>query len=125
MGLFSRVDSRQPRSSTISQPKNTIGQTIKMDLGLAPKNESYYAGLSGRQARSRAMAESSSSNKSDGGSGSAAPKKLTAAELRAQKKAADLARRKTEGQAARKKFEEKKGKSRIALRKRYMKLLNV
>lgn len=66
---YASVDARQPRSSTVSQPKNTVGQTIKMDLGLSPKNESYYADLPGRQERSRAMVEESLSNKSDDGPG--------------------------------------------------------
>ena len=53
------------------------------------------------------------------------PKGPTAAELEAQRKAAALAKRKAEGQKVRKKFEKEKGERRIALRKRYMKLLKL
>ena len=66
---YAAVDAQQPRGSANLQNKNTAGQTFKMDLGLAPKNERYYADLPDRQARSRAAAEAASSNNSDDGPG--------------------------------------------------------
>ena len=109
---------------------NSIGTTISMDLGLQPKNQAYYGAMPGRRAMAaKHAAAMGPSNKSDDGPGlsSAASRarKLTAAELRAQRKAAELAKRRTEGQAARKEFEKKKGERTLALRKRYMMLLNV
>ena len=78
---YASVDAQQPRGSANLQNKNTAGQTFKMDLGLAPKNERYYADLPDRQARSRAAAEAASSNKSDDGPGlsSAAPTAVSSA----------------------------------------------
>ena len=50
-----------PRGSTMSAPRNTAAQDLKMDLGLTPKNDVYYRDLNERTERSRAMMESMTS----------------------------------------------------------------
>ena len=88
-----------------------------MDFGGKPKNEVYYRDLAERRRRSQEavaqMMRSASKDKS-----TPKPKGPSKAEI-------ELAKRKSEGQAARKKFEKEKGEKRIALRKRYMKLLKL
>jgi hypothetical protein len=102
-----------------SAPKNSMMDDIKMDLGIKPKNAAYYRDLPKRRKRSQEAAKISS------GGGSSTPKGPTAAELRAQRKAAALAERKRLGQVARKKFEKEKGERVAALRKKIATLLNV
>jgi len=107
-----------------SAPKNSTMDDIKMDLGIMPKNAAYYRDLPKRSKKSQeAMEKMMASNDKD--SSPSKPRGPTAEELEAQRKAAALAKRKAEGQKARKKFEKKKGERRIALRKRYMKLLKL
>lgn len=108
-----------------SAPKNSMMDDIKMDLGIKPKNAAYYRDLEKRSKKSQdAVKKMMASNNNDDSSPSR-PRGPTAAELEAQRKAAALAKRKAEGQKARKKFEKEKGERRIALRKRYMKLLKL
>lgn len=109
-----------------SAPTNSVIDDVQMDLGLKPKNAAYYRDLEKRSDRSTAMVEQMmASNDNDSSPSTSKPKGPTAAELEAQRKAKALAKRKAEGQKARKKFEKEKGERRIALRKRYMKLLKL
>lgn len=96
-----------------------------MDTGQMPRTSEYFARLPERQARSQAAMERMMASNDNDDSSSSATRGPTAAELEAQRKAEALAKRKAEGQAARKKFEKAKGERRIALRKRYMKLLKL
>ena len=107
-----------------SAPKNSMMDDIKMDLGIKPKNAAYYRDLPKRSKKSQEAVEKMMKSSSKD-SAPSKPKGPTAAELEAQRKAAALAKRKAEGQKVRKKFEKEKGERRIALRKRYMKLLKV
>lgn len=65
----SRSGGGSPRGSTMSAPKNTAVQNIKMDLGLEPKNDVYYRDITARGISSQAAMESMMSNKSDDGPG--------------------------------------------------------
>lgn len=51
-----------PRGSTMNQPANSVFTTLKMDLGLEPKNDVYERDLPERARRSRAIAEKNMAN---------------------------------------------------------------
>lgn len=97
---------------------------IQMGIGMVPKDQSYYSRTAATKARRAA------SNRTDYGNDDSpsratprpAPRPPTAAELKAQRKAAELAERKRLGQIARKKFEKEGGKR--AAKKRAL-LLNI
>lgn len=116
-------------SGIYKSPNSSVGSTVLMDIGLKPKTSSYYAEMSGRKAfHAKTMASMGPSNKSDDGPGlssAASRKQPTAAELAAQRKAEALEKRRVEGAASRKEFEKKKGERVLALRKRYLTLLNL
>lgn len=126
--FYGAMASKDSPSGTYKSYKSPLQQTkddIQMDLGLKPKDADYYARLAERSKKSQdAMEKMMASNDNDDSSPSK-PRGPTAAELEAQRKAAALAKRKAEGQKVRKKFEKEKGERRIALRKRYMKLLKL
>ena len=100
-----------------SAPKNSMMDDIKMDLGIKPKNAAYYRDLPKRSKKSQEMSDQMAKSMSKN-SAPSKPKGPSAAEIA-------LAKRKAAGQEARKKFEKEKGERRIALRKRYMKLLKL
>ena len=104
---------QSPRSRSLS----TVRTDFLMDIGKMPRTSEYFARLPERRKKSKEMSDqmmkSMSKNKAP-----SKPKGPSAAEIA-------LAKRKAEGQAARKKFEKEKGERRIALRKRYMKLLKL
>lgn len=51
-----------PKGSTMNQPANSVFTTLKMDLGLEPKNDVYERDLPERARRSRAIAERNMAN---------------------------------------------------------------
>ena len=51
-----------PRGSTMNRPANSVFTTLKMDLGLEPKNDVYERDLPERARRSRAIAERNMAN---------------------------------------------------------------
>lgn len=104
----------------VSRARSGIINDVMMGFGLKEKDYKYEA----RTARTRRTATPISRTEygNDNGRPAPAPRPPTAAELRAQRKAAELAERKRLGQIARKKFEKKKGE-RVA-KKRAL-LLNV
>jgi hypothetical protein len=118
--FYGAMASKDSPSGTYKSYKSPFQQTkddIQMDLGLKPKDADYYARLAERKKKSQdAMKKMMASTSKS--SAPSKPKGPSAAEIA-------LAKRKAEGQAARKKFEKEKGERRIALRKRYMKLLKL
>ena len=98
-----------------SRPPN-IFTDLQMGLGLIPEDSSYRSRTERNILRQRMAARSRNDN--DDSPPPSKPKGPSAAEIA-------LAKRKAEGQAARKKFEKEKGEKRIALRKRYLKLLKL
>lgn len=105
----------------VSRVRSGIINDAMMGLGLKEKDYKYEA----RTARNIRLSKEKGGNDYGNDNDSPTPRGPTAAELEAQRKAAALAKRKAEGQKIRKKFEKEKGERRIALRKRYMKLLKV
>lgn len=105
-------------------PIGTAVSDVAMGLGYQTKDASYFARTERTKARRAA------SNRTDYGNDDSpsratprpAPRPPTAAELKAQRKAAELAERKRLGQIARKKFEKEGGKR--AAKKRAL-LLNI
>ncbi len=51
-----------PKGSTMNQPANSVLTTLKMDLGLEPKNDVYERDLPERGRRSREIAERNMAN---------------------------------------------------------------
>lgn len=51
-----------PRGSTMNRPANSVVTTLKMDLGLEPKNDVYERDLAERARRSREIAEKNMAN---------------------------------------------------------------
>ena len=105
--------SAYPSSKTTFQKTK---DTVLMDLGVMPKDAYYYSTAPARQAKSKAMVDQAMAAAAK--DQPSKPKGPSKAELEMQK-------RRAEGQAARKKFEKEKGERRIALRKRYLKLLKL
>ena len=89
-----------------------------MGLGLKEKDYKYEARTARNIRLSKERGKSGNDYGNDDAPSSSAPRGPTAAERA-------LAKRKAEGQKVRKKFEKEKGERRIALRKRYMKLLKL
>lgn len=94
-----------------------IASDVMMGVGLKEKDYKYEA----RTARNIRLSKERGGSDNDSPS-RATPRPPTAAELRAQRKAAELAERKRLGQIARKKFEKEGGKR--AAKKRAL-LLNI
>lgn len=97
---------------------------IQMGIGMVPKDQYYYSRTAATKAKGPPKIQTEYGMKSRGSASapSQAPRPPTAAELRAQRKAAELAERKRLGQIARKKFE-KEGGERTA--KKRATLLNI
>lgn len=106
--------SAYPSSKTTFQKTK---DTVLMDLGVIPKDAYYYSTAPANKKKSQEMLEQMMKSASKD-SAPSKPKGPSKAEIA-------LAKRKAEGQAARKKFEKEKGEKRIALRKRYLKLLKL
>ena len=104
---------QSPRSRSLS----TVRTDFLMDTGQMPRTSEYFARLPERRRRSQESVERMNRSMSRD-SAPSKPKGPSEAEIA-------LAKRKAEGQKARKKFEKEKGERRIALRKRYMKLLKL
>jgi hypothetical protein len=108
----------------VSRARSGIINDVMMGVGLKEKDYKYEARTAATKARRAA------SNRTDYGNDDSpsratprpAPRPPTAAELKAQRKAAELAERKRLGQIARKKFEKEGGKR--AAKKRAL-LLNI
>ena len=100
----------------VGRIRSGIINDAMMGLGLKEKDYKYEA----RTARNIRLSRERGGNDygNDDAPSYSAPRGPTAAELA-------LAKRKAAGQEVRKKFEKEKGERRIALRKRYMKLLKV
>ena len=92
---------------------------IQMGIGMVPKDQYYYSRTAATKARGLPSTRTEYGNVP---APREAPRPPTAAELRAQRKAAELAERKRLGQIARKKFE-KEGGERTA--KKRATLLNI
>ena len=127
--FYGSMASRDSSSGTYKSYKTPFQQTkddILMDLGQKPKDPDYYARLPERKKRSRSGHQKLDYGNDDSPSRAAPrPRQPTAAELKAQRKAAELAERKRLGQVARKKFEKEKGERVAALRKKIATLLNL
>jgi hypothetical protein len=82
---------------------------IQMGIGMVPKDQYYYSRTAATKARSAQISRTEYGNDDGRPAPTPAPRQPTAAELRAQRKAAELAERKRLGQIARKKFEKEKG----------------
>jgi hypothetical protein len=120
---YRRVDTSSAAGVAEASRKPNIITDVKMGLGLIPEDSSYRARTERTKLRNKMSA-----NKTDYGNydspvrAAPKPRQPTAAELKAQRKAAKLAERKRLGQIARKKFE-KEGGERTA-KKRAL-LLNI
>lgn len=88
-------------------PIGTAVSDVAMGLGYKTKDASYYARTERTKATAAPISRTEYGN--DNGRPAPAPRPPTAAELRAQRKAAELAERKRLGQIARKKFEKEGG----------------
>lgn len=114
---------RMAASGNYKSPKSGFEQTksdIKADFFGGKRDADYYARLPERQRKSQEMIERMNrSSDRDRARPAVEPTPGPTPEEIA------LEKRRKEGQAARKKFEKAKGERRIALRKRYMKLLKL
>ena len=116
---YRRVDTSSAAGVAEASRRPNIVTDVKMGLGLIPEDSSYRARTERTKARGLPSARTEYGNVP---APRQAPRPPTAAELRAQRKAAELAERKRLGQIARKKFE-KEGGERTA-KKRAL-LLNI
>ena len=105
-------------------PIGTAVSDVAMGLGYKTKDASYYARTERTKARGlpSSRTEYGMKNRGSAPPPTSAPRPPTAAELKAQRKAAELKERKRLGQIARKKFEKEKGE-RVA--KKRATLLNI
>jgi len=125
---YRRVDTSSAAGVAEASRKPNIITDVKMGLGLIPEDSSYRSRTERNKLNQRMG--SGQHQKLDYGNDDAQPPSSTtgpaSAELLRRIRAAKaLEKRKAEGQKVRKKFEKEKGERRIALRKRYMKLLKV